>query len=91
MLLGGVGRRRVGEETGKFWLSQACPSLRVMVGEEWVEVLRRLTPPKLRTQCEKVVESLKLVYISTDDVMRAVTEDESDEIGQQVHLMGEWP
>ncbi|KAL3894204.1 MAG: hypothetical protein SGPRY_013870, partial [Prymnesium sp.] len=54
-----------------------------MVGEEWVEVLRRLTPPTLRTQCEKVVESLKLVYISTDDVMRAVTEDESDEIGQQ--------
>jgi len=35
------------------------------------------------TQCEKIVEMLELVHISTGDMLRKAAEDESDELGQQ--------
>jgi len=35
------------------------------------------------TQCEKIVEMLELVHISTGDMLRKAAEDESDELGQK--------
>jgi len=35
------------------------------------------------TQCEKIVEMLDIVHISTGDMLRKAAEDESDELGQQ--------